>query len=114
MRRKINSSVMFGHKIPVLNDDHDPNDYRVCGNLHPMRRFEMPTRKGIVIVYVCDTCEANGEPCVITPHAERMRGAGERRREPWLNACWGAVAWLTFGRIDACRDYDRSDGHSGK
>jgi hypothetical protein len=57
---------------PAINGDHDPADYATCPRCrHETFQGTIPTAGGMVIVYVCDACDATG-PRIFIPHLERF------------------------------------------
>jgi hypothetical protein len=71
----------------AMNGDHDPADYASCPRCRNQTfRATVPTAAGIVIVYICDACDAAG-PRVFIPHLERFerRGAVDLKGDPDLH-----------------------------
>ena len=67
---------------PLVNADHDPNDYLrlrcpLCGGpaAEPLRRSVIRTAIGGFIVYSCPNClhEGNPDAQLVVPHGDRLR-----------------------------------------
>jgi hypothetical protein len=56
----------------AINGDHDPAAFATCLMCQrPTFRSVIPTAAGLVVVYVCDACDAPG-PRIFIPHIDRF------------------------------------------
>jgi hypothetical protein len=59
-------------QVAAINGDHDPAEFEFCPRCRNSTfRGTIPTSGGIVIIYVCDACDATG-PRIFIPHLERF------------------------------------------